>query len=185
MISEEELYVLSYYRACELSGSVLFGKLAFVTDIDEIRIPLTHHCLEEAEHAWMWTETIKDMGKTPEKVTKTYQTEYGKEFGMPKNALEILCLTQVFEKRTLNHFRKHLKMKDVHPRVKETLQKMIEDEEGHLSWVKEKLDEHAEKHDRKAVEETMNKLLEIDERVYRRILQREPFKEFFGEIDGR
>ena len=99
MISNEELYILSYYRAGELAGSILFGRLAFHTEVDSLRSPLTHHCLEEAEHAWVWTKAIKDLGGTPIKVTHTYQTEYGRAFGMPKNILEVLCLTQVLEKR--------------------------------------------------------------------------------------
>src|SRR3989338_9989623 len=101
MVSKEELYILSYYRAGELAGAVLFGRMAIVTDIDEIRILITKHCLEEAKHGWIWTKTIQDLGHIPLKVTNVYQTEYGKEFGMPKNTLEILCLTQVLEKRVL------------------------------------------------------------------------------------
>jgi hypothetical protein len=65
MITNDELYVLSYYRAGELAGSVLFGRLALHTAIDHVRAPLTRHCMEEAEHAWLWTKTIEDLGHTP------------------------------------------------------------------------------------------------------------------------
>ena len=47
MISRDELEVLSFYRASELAGSVLFGRLALQTTIDELRGPLTRHCLED------------------------------------------------------------------------------------------------------------------------------------------
>ena len=180
MISKDELYVLSYYRACELAGAVLFGRLALVTEIDELRVPLTNHCLEEAEHGWLWTKTIQELDHTPLKVTQIYQTEYGKEFGMPQNILEVLCLTQVFEKRTLAHFTKHLSLSNVNLLVKKALQKMIDDESGHIGWVKKKLDEYAKKHGQASVDKTMKKLLEIDEKIYSRLLKQQPFMDFFG-----
>ena len=178
MVSNDELHILSYYRAGELNGAVLFGKLALVTDIDEIRIPLTRHCLEEAEHGWLWTKAIEDLGHIPIKITNTYQTEYGKEFGMPKNVLEILCLTQILEKRVLSHFIKHLSMPNLNPIIKEALQKMIEDEQGHLAWIKKELD----KFDKEESSKIMKKLLDIDQKVYNKIASQSPFKEYFGEI---
>src|SRR3989344_7163057 len=123
MISDQELFVLSYYRASELAGAMLFGRLAFHTSIDAYRVPLTEHSMEEAQHAWLWTKAIRDLGHTPLKVTHTYQTEYGKLFGMPQNILEIFCLTQVFEKRTLDQFTKHLNLPNTHPLIKKALQK--------------------------------------------------------------
>ncbi|MEM3074347.1 MAG: ferritin-like domain-containing protein [Candidatus Pacearchaeota archaeon] len=178
MVSKEEIHILSYYRAGELNGAVLFGKLALVTDIDEIRIPLTRHCLEEAEHGWLWTKVIKDLGHIPIKIINTYQTEYGKEFGIPRNALEILCLTQILEKRVLSHFIKHLSMPNLNPIIKEALKKMIEDEQGHLNWIKKELD----KFDKEESSKVMKKLSEIDQKVYERISSQSPFKEYFGEI---
>ncbi len=178
MISEKELYILSYYRACELAGAILFGKLAFHTEVDEIRIPLTEHSLEESEHAWLWTKVIQDFGAVPLKITNAYQTEYAKEFGMPKNILEILCLTQVFEKRTLFHFKKHLKMKGTHPRVKKVLQKMIDDESGHIGWIKKKLIAFEKKEGKETVKKTLQKLEAIDEKVYKNLLLTEAFSQF-------
>ncbi len=178
MVSKEEIHILSYYRAGELNGAVLFGKLALVTDIDEIRIPLTRHCLEEAEHGWLWTKVIKDLGHIPIKITNTYQTEYGKEFGMPTNALEILCLTQILERRVLSHFIKHLSMPNLNPIIQKALKKMIEDEKGHLDWIKRELD----KFDKEESSKVMEKLSEIDQKVYEKIASQSPFKEYFGEI---
>lgn len=179
-ISEQELYILSYYRACELAGAILFGKIALHSDIDEVRIPLTEHCLEEAEHAWRWTKAIHDLGYIPVKVSHAYQSEYGKEFGMPKNILEIFCLTQVFEKRTLEHFHMHLNMPNVHPMVKDALRKMIDDETGHVGWIRQELDKYSQENGKEEVDKVMKELEEIDERVYSRIITSSPFKEFFN-----
>ena len=179
MLTKTELYILSYYRACELAGSILFGRLAFHTEIDVIRTKLTHHCLEEAEHAWLWTKTIEELGATPEKVTHVYQTELGKEFGMPRTTLEIFCLTQIFEIRTMQHFTMHRDMKGVHPLIKKALQKMIEDENGHLGWIKHELNTLASNGNRILVEKTMKKIGKIDAMIYKRIMSQSPFQEYF------
>lgn len=178
-INSDELYILSYYRACELAGAILFGRLALQTDFDLIRVPLTMHTMEEAEHAWLWTDTIKKLGAIPIKVTDQYQTEYGKEYGMPSSILEILLLTQVFEKRTLDHFAKHLARPGTHPLVRASLQKMIEDESGHISWVRKELDRYEAANGRGDIDALLKKMTEVDERVYARLAGRSPFKEFF------
>ncbi|PIS04913.1 MAG: hypothetical protein COT81_03925 [Candidatus Buchananbacteria bacterium CG10_big_fil_rev_8_21_14_0_10_42_9] len=182
MISDQELYILSYYRACELAGAILFGKLAFHTNFENIRIPLTEHALEESRHAWRWTETIEKLGRIPLKVTQAYQTEYGKEYGMPTSILEILCLTQVFEKRTLDHFNKHLALPGTHDLVKATLQELIDDETGHVSWVRKELDDYIAKRDEEEINAVMKKMEEVDKKVFERLSKTEPFKEYFKEL---
>ena len=182
MISDQELYLLSFYRASELAGALLFGKLAFHTTIDEIRVPLTRHCLEEAEHAWLWTRTITDLGRTPLKVTQTYQGEYGREFGMPQDTIELLCLTQVLEKRVLAHFEDHARAPGTHPRIRQTLEKMIEDEVGHIGWVRTMLDGYAQTGDRDRLARVMADLEAIDRRAYDRLAVNSPFGTYFAAV---
>ena len=95
MISAKEHYILSYYRAGELSGSLLMGRLAMHTTIDAIRIPLTRHCMEEAQHAWLWTQTIEKLGMRPLKVTDTFNrnTAAHSEF---RKALLRYCVSHRF-----------------------------------------------------------------------------------------
>ena len=165
-ISENDLWILSYYRESELAGGLVMGRLARETDDDDLRVHLTEHCAEEAHHAWLWTETILKVGGTPKRVAETYQTRYYAEIGMPTSLLEILTLTQVFERRVIRHFRAHLKWPDVHPIVAETLHRMIEDEVGHISWVKDRLDRYAAEKGEAIVAETMRRFTEVDKRVY-------------------
>jgi hypothetical protein len=101
---------------------------------------------------------------------------------MPKNILEIFCLTQVFEKRTLDHFTKHLNMPGTHPLVRQALQKMIDDESGHLGWIREELDNYSQTHGPGVVEKTMKHLEEIDKKVYERLSKTESFKTYFKEL---
>ena len=165
-ISENDLWILSYYRESELAGSLVMGRLARETDDDDLRVHLTEHCAEEAMHAWLWTDTILKVGGTPKRVAETYQTRYYAEIGTPTSLLEILALTQVFERRVIRHFRAHLKWPDVHPAVAATLQRMIEDEVGHIGWVKDRLDRYAAEKGDALVSETMRRFTEIDQRVY-------------------
>jgi acyl carrier protein len=165
-ISENDLWILSYYRESELAGSLVMGRLARETDDDDLRVHLTEHCAEEANHACLWTETIRKVGGTPKRVAETYQTRYYAEIGTPASLLEILALTQVFERRVIRHFRAHMKWPNTHPVVLETLQRMIDDEVGHISWVKDRLDRYAAEKGEAGVAETMRRFTEVDERVY-------------------
>src|SRR3989344_9470365 len=182
MISDQELFVLSYYRASELAGAMLFGRLAFHTSIDAYRVPLTEHSMEEAQHAWLWTKVIRDLGHTPLKVTHTYQTEYGKLFGMPQNILEIFGLTQILEHRALEHFHRHLALPNTHPLVKDTLKKMIEEETGHIGWIRRELDVHAKEHGRESLTAMMEKLKRMDDEVYAKLSQQPSFTDFFNTL---
>lgn len=179
IISDQELFILSFYRASELAGGLLLGKIAFHTDIDELRSPLTRHAAEEVEHGWLWTKTIRELGLIPLKVTQTYQVEYGKEFGMPTTMIEILGLTQTLEKRVLTHFEFHLKQPKLHPAIRTTLQKMLDDEAGHLSWIKVKLDAYADKGHSSEVEALMERMRAIDQIAYGRLCEDLRFKSFF------
>lgn len=181
-LDDRELYVLSYYRACELAGSLLFGKVAFHTSVDEYRHKLTAHYQEEAEHARLWGETIRKLGREPMRVLRTYQGEYGKVYGMPRSMLEVFCLTQVFERRTLAHFTRHLSMPDVHDEVRATLRRMIDDEEGHLDWIAEELAAYSERHGDERVTEVTARIEAIDEEVYGRLLASEPFRTYFAHL---
>ena len=165
-ISENDLWILSYYRESELAGGLIMGRLARETDDDDLRVHLTEHCAEETMHAWLWTDTILKVGGTPKRVAETYQARYYAEIGMPASLLEILTLTQVFERRVIRHFRAHLKWPNVHPVVADTLHRMIEDEVGHISWVKDRLDRYAAEKGEALVAETMRRFTEVDERVY-------------------
>ena len=165
-INENDLWILSYYRESELTGSLVMGRLARETDDDDLRVHLTEHCAEEAFHAWLWTETILKVGGTPKRVAETYQARYYAEIGTPASLLEVLALTQVFERRVIRHFRAHMKWPNTHPAVLETLQRMIDDEVGHISWVKDRLDRYAAEKGEAIVADTMRRFTEVDERVY-------------------
>ena len=165
-ISDNELWILSYYRESELAGALLMGRLARETDDDDLRVRLTEHCAEEARHAWAWTETILKVGGTPRRVSETYQSRYHAAVGNPSNLLEVLALTQIFERRVVRHFKAHLSWPGTHPEVARTLQQLIDEEVGHIRWVKDRLDAHAAIHGESVVKEMLDRFRRIDEQVY-------------------
>ena len=170
-ISENELWLLSYYRASELAGGFLMGRLAQETDDDDLRVRLTEHCAEEARHAWAWTECILKVGGTPKKVSETYQSRYHAAVGNPTNLLEVLALTQIFERRVVRHFRAHMSWPGTHPEVKRTLQQLIDEEAGHIRWVKDRLDAYGAANGETVVQEMMDRFKRIDDEVYNELKQ--------------
>lgn len=165
-ISDNDVWLLSYYRESELAGSLVMGRLAQRTDDDLLRANLTEHCAEEARHAWMWSETIRRLGRLPRRVRETYQIRYYQRLGAPRTMLEILALTQVFERRVVRHFRAHLAWPGTHPVIAETLRTMIADEAGHISWVREWLDGYAASHGRAVVDDTLRRYEAADREIY-------------------
>jgi len=181
-ISENELWLLSYYRESELAGGLLMGRLARETDDDDLRVRLTEHCAEEAGHEWAWTQCIQRVGGTPKKVSETYQARYHAAVGNPTNLLEVLALTQVFERRVVRHFRAHLSWPGTHPEVKRTLQQLIAEEAGHIRWVKDRLDAYAAANGQAVVDEMMERFNRVDEEVYNGLKQ---YAHSFEQVVGR
>lgn len=178
-IDENELWLLSYYRASELAGALVMGRLATETDDDELRVRLTEHCAEEANHAWLWTRTILEVGGTPRRVAETYQTRYLAEIGPPVTTLEVLALTQVFERRVLRHFRDHLRRPGTHPAVAQTLRRMIAEEVGHIGWVRERLERCARAMGTDAVVEVQRRFVAVDQRIYAELIE---YRDRFSEL---
>jgi acyl carrier protein len=165
-ITRNELWLLSYYRESELAGALLMGRLAQQTDDDDLRVRLTEHCAEEARHAWAWTQTILEVGGTPLRVSETHQSRYQALLGDPSSVLEILALSQVFERRVMRHFRAHMGWPGTHPAVKRTLQTLMDDEVGHIRWVKDRLDAHAVVHGQATVKEMLDRYQQADDQIY-------------------
>lgn len=180
-ISENELWLLSYYRESELAGALLMGRLARETDDDDLRVRLTEHCAEEARHAWAWTECILKVGGTPKHVSETYQSRYHAAVGNPSNLLEVLALTQIFERRVVRHFRAHLSWPGTHPEVIRTLQQLIAEEAGHIRWVKDRLDAYAAVNGQHVVDEMLARFRRVDEEVYEGL---KPYALCFEQIAG-
>lgn len=175
-ITERELELLNFYRASELHGGLILGQLARRTREPKLIRNLTAHSAEELVHAQLWTMTIYDLGGTPQPVRDTYQQRYASLVGAPTTMLEVLALTQVFERRVHRHFTAHLRRAGTHPRVRRTLRRMLEDEKDHLTWVKRWLDSQATNR-ADEVAEQLRRYAEADAAIYDRLLGEYHWKE--------
>jgi bacterioferritin (cytochrome b1) len=163
--SPAEIALLNFYRASELHGGLILGQMVRRTRDPELILNLTRHSAEELMHAQLWTETIIAIGGRPAPVRETYQTRYAEQMGTPITMLEILALTQVFERRVYRHFTLHLRQPDLHPVVAVTLRRMIEEEKDHLTWVKRWLDAQAVGRANE-VRDVLHRYAIADERIY-------------------
>jgi len=167
-ITELELARLNFYRASELHGGLVLGQLVRRVRDPQLMAELTRHSAEEVAHAQLWTETILAVGGTPRPVRDTYQTYYARAIGAPSSVLQVLALTQVFERRVYRHFLDHARIAGTHPTVRATLERMCEEEKHHLSWVKHWLDRESERTPER-VASIMSHYAAVDEAIYGRL----------------
>jgi demethoxyubiquinone hydroxylase (CLK1/Coq7/Cat5 family) len=168
-ITDRELTLLNFYRASELHGGLVLGRLVQHVRDPELIMRLTVHSAEEVTHAQLWTETIVAVGGRPRPTSDTYQARYAAALGAPASLLEVLALTQVFERGVYRHFIMHLRRRGTHPIVKATLRRMLDDERGHLSWVREWLDAQSGAR-RAAVPVLMRRYRAVDEEIRRQLV---------------
>jgi hypothetical protein len=176
----DELRILSFYRASELTGAVLCGRLALHTECEELRAPLTGQCAEEAEHAWAITKLITEMGHVPLKVKETFQTAMARELGLPTTAVEILALTEVLETRVMDHYRRHAELPGADPRVVRTLRRMVDQAAGHAGWVDQELDRYRGEYGDAAVDQAMSRAREADRHAFEHFAADPTYIAYFG-----
>lgn len=169
VIDEREAAALNFYRASELHGGLLLGRLAQRCRDGALSADLLKHGAEEIEHARLWTETMLALGARPRPTRDTYQRRYAAAIGRPGSVLAVLALTHVFERRVYAHFQTHARRIDTHPLVRATLRRMIEEERGHLSWVRRWLDEQTLRRP-EHLARIMTTYETADERIYRDLL---------------
>jgi hypothetical protein len=164
-ITQREAALLNFYRVSELHGGLILGQLARRVRDSDLIVSLTRHSAEEVGHALLWAETIVAVGGRLTPGRDSYQARYAALLGTPASPLEILALTQVFERRVYRHFVEHARRPGTHPLVRAALRRMLEEERGHLSWVREWLDSQS----RARVDEVaalLRQYAELDARVY-------------------
>ncbi len=169
-IAENELWLLSFYRVSEISGALFFGRLARTIAPGPIQRDMTKHFSDESLHAWYWTDCIERLGAKPLKLARTYQDQYLSEAGLPANPMEILALTQVFEKRVANQYGRHMAVPDLRAEVRETIERIIRDERWHIQWVGDALAALEPEYGKDAIQETLERYRAADAAVYRKTI---------------
>jgi hypothetical protein len=89
---------------------------------------------------------------------------------MPANLMEVMAITQVFEKRVIGQYRRHLRITDLHPRVHQTIEKIMLDERWHIEYVRAALREMEGRYGPDRIAETIDRFAEADDEIYARTL---------------
>jgi demethoxyubiquinone hydroxylase (CLK1/Coq7/Cat5 family) len=165
-LSADDRWLLSYYRSSEIAGAMFFGRIARIVRPGPLQADVTHHFADEANHARYWTDCLRDLGTEPLKLRGAYQDQYLEAAGVPANLLEVLAVTQVFEKRVIGQYRRHLAFPGTHPRVRHTLSQIMDDERWHLRYVREALRDQAARHGDATVDEALARFAAADDEVY-------------------
>jgi bacterioferritin (cytochrome b1) len=168
-LSENDRWLLSYYRSSEINGALFFGRMART-----IRGPLqqevTHHFADEATHAHYWTRCIAELGDTPLALGRGYQDQYLAAIGVPANLMEVMAITQVFEKRVIGQYRRHLRFPGTHPSVRRTIEKIMVDERWHIQYVRDALAAMADVYGEEEIQAALGRFIAADQEVYARTL---------------
>jgi bacterioferritin (cytochrome b1) len=165
-LPDDERWVLSYYRMSEINGSLFFGRLARTLKASPIQHDLTKHFADEAQHAWYWTDCLERLGAPPIKLSDAYQDQYLEAAGLPVNMMEILAITLVFERRVINQYAKHLAIPDLRVEVRETIDRIMEDERWHVQWVRDALTGMEDRFGKDTIAQTLRRYKEADREVY-------------------
>jgi rubrerythrin len=170
-LSENESWLLSFYRNSEITGALFFGRLAQYIPEKEIRVHITKHFADEAQHAWYWTKCIQELGEKPMRLKDSYQDRYFEAIGAPMNMMEILAITQIFEKRVIDQYNSHLHISNLNPVVAETFKLIMKDEAWHIKWVGESLHKMEGDYGKDRIASTLKRFKDADDEVYGHVLK--------------
>jgi hypothetical protein len=171
MLNENDLWLLSFYRTSEIGGALFFGRLARAMRPGPVQLDMSKHFADESQHAWLWSSCIEALGAKPLKLGATYQDQYVAACGIPANLMEVLAITQIFEQRVTQQYARHLRAPGVHPRIRETLARIMEDERWHISWVRAALSALAPEYGKDRIDATLKRFREADQAVYQKTIE--------------
>ena len=171
MIDENLRWLLSFYRVSEISGALFFGQLSRAMRAGPNQKDMTQHFADEAQHAAYWSQCLAQFGSEPLKIGRAYQDQYAAAAGMPVNMMEVLAITQVFERRVFNQYAKHSRVPNLQPEIVRTLDEIMVDEKWHLSWIGEALKSMEPEYGVDHIQVTLRRFRDADKEVYAKTTQ--------------
>ena len=91
--------------------------------------------------------------------------------GMPASLMEVLAITQVFERRVINQYARHARSPALQPAVRETLAIIMEDEKWHIKWIRVALKRMEPEFGKQAIDGAIKRFREADMQVYRKTIE--------------
>lgn len=166
---------LNWYRQSELDGALLLGRLVGSIGDGWLAGQLTRHCAEEAHHSRLWAEALDALALPHIRIFRSYQSFYLRHSGPPATALDVLCFTQIFERRVHRRFIEEERRPETPGPARAAFAAMIADEKHHLSWVAQWLASQP------GAQERLAHFGEIDRRVFTEL---SPYEHQLWEIPG-
>jgi hypothetical protein len=164
-VNENELWIASFYRTSEISGALFFGRVAR-TVRGPLQKDVTHHFADEAAHASYWTDCIDAMGAKAIPMRDAYQDRYLEAVGVPASLMEVMAITQVFEKRVIGQYNEHLRRENVPVPVKDTIKKIMRDERWHVRYVRDALRGMEQRYGADEIAATLARFTAADDEIY-------------------
>jgi hypothetical protein len=180
MIDKNLHWILSFYRQSEISGALFFGEIARSLRPSPIQQDMTRQFADEANHARYWTDCMAKLGVEPLKLGRAYQDQYLAAAGMPANLMEILAITQIFEKRVVGQYTLHATADGLPDEVLTTIERIMEDEKWHIKWIRDALTGMEDEYGAEHIKQTLERCKLADREVFRRTI--EEHKERIGEL---
>ena len=84
--------------------------------------------------------------------------------------MEILAITQVFEKRVIGQYALHRALPGLPPEVEATLQRIMQDEKWHIQWVGDALVSLEAEYGKEHIAKTIERYAAADRKVYEKTL---------------
>ena len=170
MLNENDLWLLSYYRQSEIAGALFFGHLARTFKPGPIQRDMTQHFADEAQHANLWGQCIDRLGAKPLQMQSHYQDRYVEAVGLPANVMEVLAITQVFERRVINQYARHARVAHIDPHIHATLETIKIDEQWHIRWIKDALKSLEPEYGADHITATLKRFRQADREIYQKTL---------------
>lgn len=127
-ITTRELEMLNVYCTSALHNARLLGQAARRAQDPELCMELARRAADGVRQARLWAETVRAVGGTITAAESTLHTQYADRFGHPSNLLDVLTLTQLYERRLARQLLRHFHRQGTHPTVRATLRRIIEEE---------------------------------------------------------
>jgi bacterioferritin (cytochrome b1) len=165
-LNDNEQWIMNFYRISEISGAQFFARLARCLPAGPVTQDLTKHFADESMHAWYWTRAIGEMGYKTIRLQNAYQDAYLEAGGLPVNIMEVLALTNVFERRVISQYKKHLQVAQLAPVVHETIKTIMADEGWHIHWITQALKAMEDQFGKEHIDKTLARYKRADEEIY-------------------
>jgi hypothetical protein len=81
-----------------------------------------------------------------------------------------MAITQVFERRVISQYRRHLRHEGTHPAVRATIERIMLDERWHISYVNDALQAMEDRYGAGTIADTLRRFTAADDEIYAKTL---------------